>query len=108
VVADYWDLGSSMFFSIVDSIHTCSPIADFWLGGLHSNGLILFKLNLLTTNVNFIELANSWCWLIWSFPYADFFGVLCYVPLIYFLSMLVVDLIFKKLLNGWFDLSKAF
>jgi hypothetical protein len=29
VVADYWDLGSSMFFSIVDSIHTCSPIADF-------------------------------------------------------------------------------
>ncbi len=28
VVVDYWDLDSSMFFSIVDSIHTYSPMAD--------------------------------------------------------------------------------
>jgi hypothetical protein len=107
VVADYWDLGCSMFFSIVDSIHTCSSIADFWLRGLHSSGFIFFKLNLLMTDVNFIELVSSWCWLIWSFPNADFFGVLCYVPLIYFQSMLVVDLISKKLISGWFDLFKA-
>jgi hypothetical protein len=57
-VAHYWDLGSSMFFSIVDSIHTCYPMANLWLGRLHSSGLILFKLNLLMTNVNFIEFVN--------------------------------------------------
>lgn len=66
-MVDYWDLGFLGFFSIVDSIYTCSPWANLWLGGLHGD-LILFKLNLLMTYVNFIELVSSWCWLIWSFP----------------------------------------
>jgi hypothetical protein len=66
-VTDYWDLSFAVVFSIVDYVYTYSPMADIWLGELHS-GLIFVKLSLLVVNVNFMELISSWCWSISSIP----------------------------------------
>ncbi len=43
MVVDYWDLSFSVGFSIVDSIHTCSPLATILCPLEHVSGYLIFS-----------------------------------------------------------------